>query len=120
MAKKGEIVVRGGKRIISDGKGGGRVVRAADDARTKAKAKIKRETVSGKAPPIPQPIGGPTTQKELNVARKKAAARKKKRVESQPRPDAIQNQPTTTGIRKAFEQAAEGRKKAEEALQRKK
>lgn len=116
MAKKGEIVRRGGKDIlITDDKGSGRVVNKRDRARIR----IKRDTASGKAPPIPQPITGPSTQKELDAARARAAERKKKKKVA-PRPDAIKNEPTTTGIRKAFEEAAEGRKKAEEALQRKK
>lgn len=115
--KKGQIVRRGGKEIISDGRGGGRVVTSRDRARSQAAVRIKRATESGEAPPIPQPVGKlPTTQKELNVARAKAKAKKK----VAPRSDAIKNEPTTTGIRKAFEEAAEGRKKAEEALQRKK
>ena len=116
MAKKGEIVVRGGKRIISDGQGGGRVVTAKDEQRSSAAARIKRDTASGKAPPIPQPISGPRTQKELNVARAKAKARKKVKKN----PDAVENEPTKRGIRKAFDEAAEGRRKAEVAQQRKK
>jgi hypothetical protein len=113
---KGEIFTEGGKQFISLGRGGARRVRARDLARVK----IKRETASGKAPPIPTPTVGPNTRKELKAARVASAARKKKRAAAQVRPDAIQNEPTGRGIRKAFDEAAEGRKKAEEALQRKK
>lgn len=115
MARKGEIVVRGGRQFISDGRGGGRVVNARDRTR----ARIKRDTASGAAPPIPQPTIGPNTPKELKTARKASAARKKKRAAAQVRPDAIQNEPTGRGIRKAFDTAAEGRRKAEAAQQRK-
>ena len=120
MAKKGEIVIRGGKRIISDGKGGGRVVTAKDTARASARVRIKRDTASGKAPPIPGIVtkGTPRTQKELNAARAKAAARKKKRVK--PPASATENEPTKRGLKKAFDEAAEGRRKAEAAQQRKK
>jgi len=111
MAKKGDIIRVGGKKmILTDNKGSARRVTARDEARIR----IKRDTKSGKAPPIPQVRGGPRTQKELNKARAKAAARKAKR------PDAIKNEPTGRGIRRAFDEAAEGRRKAEQAQQRKK
>lgn len=69
MAKKGDIIIVGGKKIVSDGKGGGRVVRKSD----KARARIKRDTASGKAPPIPKVTlrGAPRTQRELNKSRKR-------------------------------------------------
>lgn len=117
MARKGEIVRRGGKDIlITDDKGSGRVVTSRDRARKQAAVRIKRDTASGAAPPIPQPVGRlPTTQKELNAAR---AARKKKKVK--PPVSATENEPTKRGLRKAIDEAAEGRKKAEEAVQQRK
>ena len=117
MAKKGEIVRRGGKDIlITDDRGSGRVVNKRDRARIR----IKRDTASGKAPPIPQPTIGPNTAKELKAARVASAARKKKRAAAQVRPDAVENEPTKRGIRKAFDTAAEGKRKAEAAQKRKK
>jgi hypothetical protein len=111
MAKKGQIVRRGGKDIlITDDKGSGRVVNKRDRARVR----IKKATEAGTAPPIPKLItaGTPRTQGELNAARAKSAARKKKRVEAN-QSDAVKNEPTTRGVRKAFDDAAAARAAAE-------
>lgn len=88
-----------------------------------SKSRRVRAAVKSRVDQLNQPNNA-AFKKQVRALQETALQRRKKRAKKKVVPDkppsAIENEPTRRGIQKAFAQAAEARRKAEEARRRKK